>query len=198
MKRHKFDQNDSVPNFIGSWIIEPPTLCVDIKNFYDSHKEKQKQGRVSQGKIDRSIKDSTDISIEPRNISSSDNNAFKIYLNELSDCYKDYANQWPFLKEYYQSVDVGIFNLQRYESGQHFNKIHTERSFEHMEREFAFMTYLNEGMEGGSTYFQHYDLEIKPVQGLTLIWPAAWTHAHKGNIVKTGTKYIITGWLDLH
>ena len=58
------------------------------------------------------------------------------------------------------------------------------------------MTYLNDVEEGGSTYFSHYDLEIKPQKGLTLIWPAEWTHAHRGNILTKGKKYIITGWIN--
>ena len=57
------------------------------------------------------------------------------------------------------------------------------------------MTYLNNVEDGGSTYFSHYDLDIKPQKGLTIIWPAEWTHAHKGNVINTGSKYIITGWL---
>ena len=57
------------------------------------------------------------------------------------------------------------------------------------------MTYLNDVNDGGATYFSHYDLEVKPIKGLTLIWPAEWTHAHRGNVLKTGLKYIITGWL---
>ena len=44
----------------------------------------------------------------------------------------------------------------------------------------------------GSAY---YDLEIQPKKGKTLIWPAEWTHAHRGNIVEAGSKYIITGWM---
>ena len=66
---------------------------------------------------------------------------------------------------------------------------------ENLHRLFAFMTHLNDVDQGGSTYFSHYDLEIKPSKGLTLIWPAEWTHAHRGNILKTGSKYIITGWI---
>ena len=33
-------------------------------------------------------------------------------------------------------------------------------------------------------------------KGLTLIWPADWTHLHKGQISQTDTKYILTGWLN--
>jgi prolyl 4-hydroxylase len=64
-----------------------------------------------------------------------------------------------------------------------------------LHRVLAWMTYLNDVEEGGSTYFQHYDIDIQPKKGLTLLWPAEWTHAHRGNVLKMGQKYIITGWL---
>ena len=80
--------------------------------------------------------------------------------------------------------------------GQHFQKIHSERAeLITLQRIFAFMTFLNDMKGGGSTYFNHYDLNIKPKKGLTLLWPAEWTHIHKGNVLKSGLKYIITGWL---
>jgi uncharacterized membrane protein len=59
------------------------------------------------------------------------------------------------------------------------------------------MTYLNDDFKGGMTTFNHYDLEVKPVTGLTLIWPAEWTHAHQGQVITKGSKYIITGWLNI-
>ena len=93
-------------------------------------------------------------------------------------------------------LDIGSFNIGKYEPGQHFQKIHCERSsLSTLHRLFAFMTYLNDVQDGGSTYFNHYDLDIKPTKGLTLIWPAEWTHSHKGNVLKKGVKYIITGSL---
>ena len=57
------------------------------------------------------------------------------------------------------------------------------------------MTYLNDVEDGGNTYFTHYDLKIKPEIGKTLIWPAEWTHAHCGEVLNSGVKYIITGWM---
>ena len=57
------------------------------------------------------------------------------------------------------------------------------------------MTYLNNVDDGGNTHFTHYDLKIKPEVGKTLIWPAEWTHAHCGEILNSGVKYIITGWM---
>ena len=59
----------------------------------------------------------------------------------------------------FRKLDIGSFNLQRYHAGQHFKKIHTERAgLSSLHRVFAFMTYLNDVDEGGSTLFSHYGL----------------------------------------
>ena len=58
------------------------------------------------------------------------------------------------------------------------------------------MTYLNNDDDSGTTNFEYYDIKVKPEIGKTLIWPAEWTHAHTGSILKSGTKYIITGWIQ--
>ena len=57
------------------------------------------------------------------------------------------------------------------------------------------MTYLDSQDEGGETEFLYYDISVKPIKGLTLIWPAEWSHTHRGNVVKTD-KYIVTGSID--
>jgi len=54
---------------------------------------------------------------------------------------------------------------------------------------------LNDVDDGGETNFKHYGIKIKPETGKTLIWPAEWTHAHTGEILKSGKKYMITGWM---
>ena len=57
------------------------------------------------------------------------------------------------------------------------------------------MTYLNNVEDKGQTEFYYQKLNVKPEKGLTLIWPAEWTHTHRGNKVIKGTKYMITGWM---
>ena len=196
MKRVTTKEGLMNPTFISSWIIEPPSLCDNLIGYFESNKNEQNKGSSGSG-VNKNIKDSTDISINPKDILLPGNEIFNQYFEELFECHKDYISQWKFLKESSKKFQIGVFNLQRYKAGQHFNKIHTERfSIEHLHRVFVFMTYLNDVQDGGSTYFSHYDLEIQPIKGLTLIWPAEWTHAHKGNTIKAGNKYIITGWID--
>jgi prolyl 4-hydroxylase len=197
MKRKLIDNNKCSPHFIGSWYMEPSEICEDIINYFELNTSKQQRGRVGGG-LDHNIKKSVDITIIPNEIAFDENLIFKKYLTFLFECYKDYIHQWPFLSTFANKVDIGSFNIQRYQIGEHFNQIHSERtSVSTLQRVFAWMTYLNDVEYGGGTYFSHYDLEIQPEKGLTLIWPAEWTHAHRGNILKAGSKYIITGWIDL-
>ena len=126
-----------------------------------------------------------------------ENQIFHSYFKVLFECYKDYNIQWPFLSAIVNQVDIGCFNVGKYQPGQHFQKIHCERQgIGSLHRLLAFMTYLNDVEEGGSTFFNHYGVDVSPKKGLTLIWPAEWTHSHKGNVVKAGLKYIITGWMN--
>ena len=113
----------------------------------------------------------------------------------LQACYNDYVGQWPFLTRTVERVHSGSFNVQKYDTGGHFSDLHTERtSLNHLQRVLAWMTYLNDVEADGETEFPHYDLKVKPRSGRTLIWPAEWTHAHRGLPVGAGCKYIIIGW----
>ena len=193
--RLKIEKSNLTPNFIGSWEMNA-SLCDQIIAYYERHQDKQKQGVTGTGTINLETKNRKDISITPQELNLQGNEIFNDYFKILFEFYKDYNKQWPFLASIVSTLEIGGFNIGKYVPGQHFQKIHTERaSLSSLHRLLAFMTYLNDVEDGGSTYFSHYDLDIKPQKGLTIIWPAEWTHAHKGNIVNSGLKYIITGWL---
>jgi prolyl 4-hydroxylase len=198
MKR--FDVTEKVisiknPNFIGSWNLENDDLCNEIITWFEENKDLQKQGITSLGKISNSKK-RTDIKVKPNTLDDFKFKCLKDYIKELHKCFKDYNDQWPLLKYYAKNLDIGSFNIGKYTPGGHFGTIHTERaSLQTLHRVFAWMTYLNDVDDGGTTNFTHYDIKIKPEVGKTLIWPAEWTHAHSGEILNSGEKYIITGWM---
>ena len=195
MQRIALQKSILIPNFIGSWMIEPPSLCDELITYFESNIAKQHIGVTLAGS-NLSVKDRMDIAIAPNQLDLPGNEVFKLYINSLFTCYKDYLVQWPFLAEIAQNLEMGSFNLGRYQRGQHFQKMHTERAdLGTLHRVLAWMTYLNDVDEGGETCFSHYGLNIKPRKGLTIIWPAEWTHAHKGNVLLGESKYMITGWL---
>ena len=198
MEKVTLSKQKSNPNFIGSWMINPQSICDELIAHFESNQNRQKEGVSVAGK-NTDIKNSVDISMSPKEIKLPGNEVFEQYFSTLFACYKDYIAQWPFLTKFAENLEIGEFNLQRYHKGQHFQAIHTERSsLDTLHRIFAWMTYLNKKKkkEGGSTFFSHYDLEIQPKKGLTLIWPAEWTHAHKGSLLHGDSKYISTGWMN--
>jgi len=183
-------------NFIGCWKIDDEKLFNDLIDFFEKNKHLQKRGVVGSG-YNSEKKKTTDITIDPNSLKNKSYSIFNIYFEQLFKCYKDYRKQWPFLIENIKSVDIPSFNLQKYIPGDHFSKLHTERNRStQIHRVFAWMSYLNNIKEdNGNTCFPHFDLKVKPARGKTLIWPAEWTHAHLGEILKDETKYIITGWM---
>ena len=187
--------NTQQTHFIGCWNLEDSRPCNDIIQFFKNNKNLQQQGVTSGGK-NLNVKSRTDISVNPNDLKNKKFAILKRYINELHKCYLDYQNQWPFLKSMLKDIEIGRFNIGEYSAGDHFAAIHSERtSIPTLHRLFAWMTYLNDVDDGGQTNFDHYGIKIKPETGKTIIWPAEWTHAHNGEILKNGKKYIITGWM---
>ena len=172
------------------------TICEQLIDFFENNQQLQAAGATSSG-VRPAQKKSTDIAINPNDLSDPKYKIFEDYFSELREFYIDYKEQWPFLNTFLNEIHLGSFNLQRYLPGDHFSNLHSERThISKLHRVFAFMTYLNDVEHGGTTDFHYYDLKIKPEKGKTLIWPAEWTHAHTGSVLGAGNKYIITGWMN--
>lgn len=197
MNRLVIPRHGQRPSFIGSWKIEPLSVCDELIAYFELNKDRHKEGEVVGGK-NLDSKNSIDLNITPKELLLPPNKCFQTYFSALFECYADYVEQWPFLKGFADELHIGGFNIQRYQVNQHFQKIHAERTcIATLHRLFAWMTYLNDvpPQDGGSTIFTHYDLEFQPIKGQTLIWPAEWTHAHKGSVLTNNSKYIVTGWM---
>ena len=195
MQRIEISNTSNTPNFIGSWILKDKDMCDEIVNFFEANPSDQGVGSIGGG-VDESQKKTTDIPIKPKQLEQEKYKIFNTYINNVVNCFNDYKEQWPFL-ETIKGIEIGTFNLQKYSPGGHFSAVHAERSSSAtMHRVLAFMTYLNDVEEGGETSFHYYDINVQPKKGKTIIWPAEWTHAHSGGIVKQGCKYIVTGWIQ--
>ena len=98
---------------------------------------------------------------------------------------------------------LGAINLQKYRQGQGgYHHWHSELyphpqdpGSETLHRTLLWMFYLNDVEEGGETSFYFQDRHIAPKQGTLVIAPAAFTHTHKGQVPRSGDKYILTSWL---
>ena len=125
MEKVSLQTQNLSPNFIGSWIMNPLSISDELINYFESNLSKQKRGVVGGG-ANLDTKNSTDIRITPNDIKLPGNEIFEKYFHNLFACFQEYVIEWPFLDSFAGNLQVSSFNLQRYQSGQHFQKLHTE------------------------------------------------------------------------
>ncbi len=90
--------------------------------------------------------------------------------------------------------------LQKTPIGGGFHNWHSEAmgGTQYYDRILVWIIYLNDMPEGeGETEFINYHKKIRPSKGDVLIFPAFFTHTHRGNPPLTTEKYIATGWWHL-
>ena len=88
-------------------------------------------------------------------------------------------------------------NIQHYQAKTGYVNLHYEKNKENPKRQLVYMIYLNTIKEGGGTEFPFQNTIIKAIKGNLIIWPADFTHPHKGIISETEEKYIATGWFEI-
>ena len=106
------------------------------------------------------------------------------------------------LREYVLKYDILVgrrfqhtmAKIQKTEPGQGYHAWHYESTPSAPYRKLATMIYLNDGFEGGETEFLYQNRRELPKQGDVLIFPAGYTHTHRGNPPIGGDKYLITSW----
>jgi len=134
-----------------------------------------------------------------------DDNYIEIFPPLLSKQYFDVTN--IHLKEYItryniqlnMALSANVYKIHKVKPGQGYHQWHCEHHpGTDPSRVFAYMTYLQIPEEGGETEFLHQSLRITTEVGTTLIWPAYFTHQHRGNPPLKGNKIYLTGWFHAH
>jgi hypothetical protein len=126
-----------------------------------------------------------------------DNPVLSIFMNGLQRCFDAYIAEYDILKD----VDLKCTSvkMQKTDPGAGYHLWHCEQgNGETSGRCLAYGVYLNDIEEAGELEFLYQKLRIPPKENSIIIWPAAFTHAHRGNVVHGNkSKYIITGWFYL-
>tara|TARA_R100000781_G_scaffold111611_1_gene78202 strand:- start:637 stop:1284 length:648 start_codon:yes stop_codon:yes gene_type:complete len=114
-------------------------------------------------------------------------------------CREFYTPKWPTLPV--SSMAGFPWKIQKTSKGEGYHVWHAEASLEQCTRTLVWTFYLSDAEEdkGGETQFLHYPHTCVPKVGRLMIFPAYFTHAHRGNIYwGHNPKYIATGWLHYH
>jgi hypothetical protein len=119
-------------------------------------------------------------------------------FNEVmwTQCYSNYVNNYGILKNFGPHNSY-TYQVQKTEPGQGYHVWHCENSDRcYSNRILAWTLFLNDIEEGGETEFLFQHMRVKPKVGTLVIWPAGFTHTHRGNPPLSKTKYIATGWIE--
>ena len=119
------------------------------------------------------------------------NDSFLITFQEL--IYPKYLSKMRGLSQ--MDWRIPGAKIQKTIPGGGYHAWHTEKSVQsHSDRIFVIMVYLNDILEGGETEFLCQHERIEPKQGRCVIFPAGYTHMHRGNPPLSGEKYILNAW----
>jgi hypothetical protein len=142
----------------------------------------------------------------PSNIKADNHLALDV---DITPFFKPFAQHfWDSIYPKYQSkytpdtelipypLHISGFKIQKTLPTEGYHVWHCEYNFMYTNRVMAYAVYLNDVEEGGETEFLHQSLRLKSTQGTLVLWPAGYTHIHRGNPPLSGEKYIVTGWIE--
>ena len=171
--------------------------CERIINYFEEHKEFQEAGTVGGRGIEPLKKIDTEMIFSFKNGPSRE--VFSFFGEFLVEAVEVYKKQYPFIDTGVNPWTINdVFKIQKYNPNEGYFVLHCENGGipEETQRVLAWMIYLNDVTDGGYTDFPSQNKKFQPRRGDVLIWPAGWTHPHRGITSKSQTKYIVTGWYN--
>ena len=110
-------------------------------------------------------------------------------INKLKD---SYIVKYPEVKFYLSDWDLEYVRFKWWKPGNHFSEWHSEHDSVENKRVFSFLIYLSDN--DCSTMFKRYE-DVETRAGRGIMFPAYFTHTHKGSICKKGLdRYLISGY----
>jgi len=193
--------NTDYKHFIGLYQhVYPDGYCQHLINQFDLMASKgaganrvQSEGAPRHRKNDYQIT----LSLKGHEVELFNNeNTVDVFFNGLQKCYEDYTEKYSVLKD--GAIRATVMKMQRTDPGGGYHIWHAEQGRrDHANRVLVYMLYLNtlQPEQAGETEFLYQQERYRPVENTMVLWPAAYTHAHRGNTVfGQQSKYIVTGW----
>jgi hypothetical protein len=194
--------NGEFSDFIGVWEDHVPKFVCDkgitmideaLEKCSHNHFEQEPEFNIMEG----------DTQFTNKNLGRKDYSIMLNYANSplayefnqyLHACFLDYVREYGQLS--HSPLISTDSKLQRTEPMGGYHVWHYENAgFDMAQRVLTWMIYLNDVPEGeGETEFLYQKRRIPPKRGTCVIWPAAYSHVHRGLTVYSQNKYILTGW----
>lgn len=189
-------------DFIGYYRnLYPTGYCQHLIEEFDRLQEGGAGSNRQQSEnAKRHFKDDHQIMINLKNHSLkpfNNKDSCDLFFDGLQACYDDYSDKYSILRDN-GHLRATCMKMQKTPPGGGYHIWHGEQGpKDQASRVLVYMVYLNsfEDNEGGETEFLYQRTRVKPEENLMLLWPASYTHAHRGNpVLAEKYKYIVTGW----
>lgn len=122
---------------------------------------------------------------------------YNFITDGLEKCYDLYVRRYWTLKGNDLTFSQDEVKIQKTSPRGGYHVWHCEiNDLSQVDRCLVWILYLNNIPKGeGETEFLWQGVRIQPKAGTIAIWPAFYTHYHRGNPVYSCDKYIATGWV---
>ena len=112
--------------------------------------------------------------------------------------YDKYAKEYAIISTLVRHFISPTVRIQKTPPGGGYHIWHSDNGDMYTSRRIIVVNlYLNTVEEGGETEFLYQHKRVPPVQGTMVLFPASWTHVHRGNPPLAGNKYIATSWIEM-
>jgi hypothetical protein len=120
----------------------------------------------------------------------------KPVIENLWKCFEIYAQKYGVLVEQ-QPYSCPGMRLQKTKPQEGYHIWHSEKANIASSRRIMGVSYfLNTVEQGGETEFLYQSLRVPAVEGTLIVFPASFTHTHRGNPPLSGDKYLLTSWIE--
>lgn len=190
-------------------------ICDSIVEIHNHNHHHHVEGYTLSG-VNHEIKKSTDMNLI--SIKKDNSNIEKIILpsikSSIRKCLYKYTTRYEIMGKSYNIEDFteeewidkiyeqfviwpGAVSVKKYNKGDGYYHWHQDmgRSMVSFARQLVIQFYLNDVEEGGETDFCYQNIKCKPEKGTILMFPAGFTHRHRGKMPISGDKYIMNLWL---
>ena len=118
----------------------------------------------------------------------------RLIVTEALDMVQKYCSYYPELNLTKDKWAMTSLRFKKFKPGKHFEKWHSEHSYNHATRVLNIQMYLTSHNCGTEFYNKKV---VKSEQGKVVIFPSYFTHTHRGQKCPDNkTRYLVTGYVN--
>ena len=170
----------------------PKNICNDVVNLFESADTADIERRATPNNIPRL----SQLNFTKKSYLNEE--LFKVVCNYLLSAVDHYKHN---IKSFYAFAPRNLyfehFRIKRYiseDEDQFDTHVDVTNVLDEC-RYLSFMWYLNDVIDGGETEFTELDFKIQPKAGALIMFPPIWMFPHKGHLLNSGKKYLLSTYL---